>query len=131
MDMIQKIHTYQFMDIFLKGDYDDKLEWPFTGTSVVTLLNQNVNTDHIQRHIYFKVTKLNSGDKLCHKMKNEDLVLKICIIDSLYFKVCYYEHRRPWLTPEYMNRTISLMKKCFIVFEMTHVTIIFLFLIVN
>ena len=99
-------HVSIFVEI-LKGKFDAKLTWPFTGNFKIELLNQLADKNHQVKEITFE-TEDNArvGDDwgysafiphsdLSHNPSNNTQYLKE---DTLYFRVSVKpEDRKPWL----------------------------------
>ena len=92
----------------MKGDNDDSLTWPFTGTVTVALLNQLEDKNHCIETINFladkfagkRVTKCEKGEGLGRPkfIAHSDLQENYLVNDTLFFRVSVdVPNYKPWL----------------------------------
>ena len=82
--------------LFLKGPFDNSLQWPFLGTVRFELLNQMGDYDHFDLNIEFEDIddarpggSFDEEEFISHSLLTEELPNKVLLLknDSLYFKV--------------------------------------------
>ena len=82
--------------LFLKGPFDNSLQWPFSGTVRFEILNQMGDYDHYDLNIEFEDIddarpggSFDEEEFISHSLLTEELPNKVLLLknDSLYFKV--------------------------------------------
>ena len=102
---------------FMKGKFDDKITWPFTGSVTVELLNQLEDRNHHQRTIKFQKGQNDGRNRRVVGERSKEFGFPLFIShealrynaatncqylkdDCLYFRVAVTPDRvKPWLTP--------------------------------
>ena len=91
--------------IFIEGEHNAKLKWPFVGKAIFTLLNQEKDSDHYERTLNILSTdNVRTGTKcnnrglfeyISHSALESKSYLKD---DTLYFRVSVQAaDHKPWL----------------------------------
>ena len=114
--MLIRVHTNGYDDakgthlsIYVKlveGRNDDALSWPFLGTAIFELLNQQNNSHHHTRELHFEKSddaRVNSGwghtKFIPHSMLVETSTVKYLRKNTLFFRITVIEEHdlKPWL----------------------------------
>ena len=99
---VHNTHVSVYINL-LKGEYDDRLEWPCIGKATITLLNQLEDKNHLTVGLYLDAlcveSKIHFGKELIkHSELTQSANTQYLKDDTLYFRLSVeVANLKPWL----------------------------------